>query len=244
MDDKRLRTLFIGVAGLWTVAALLGTVLVAGVAMAAPMAPALQQQVQALAEQAGARSATGARVVVEVGELDPRLRLAPCPTVQPYLPAGARAWGRTRVGLRCMDGAVRWNVFLPVTVKVMARGLVTATALPAGTLLAPGDLRDAEVDLAAGPTPVVTQAELAVGRTLARGLAAGDALQQGDLRARQFFQAGDAVQLVAVGRGFQVSSAAQALGAGLEGQSVKVRTDSGRILTGVAAGERRVEIAL
>lgn len=260
--DKSLRTLLTVATGLWTVAAALGFALVAGAALTTPAHAAgpaaapgpgtasptseVNQQVRALAQQAGRRlgGTDGVRVDVEVGELDPRLRLAPCDQVQPYLPQGSRAWGRTRVGLRCVRGPVRWNVFLPVTVRVMAPGLVAVAALPAGTVLSAADLRVAEVDLAAGPSPAVTRGEAAVGRTLARGVDAGAPLQQADLRARQFFQAGDTVQVVAVGNGYQVSSEARALGPGLEGQSVKLRTDSGRIVTGVAAGDRRVEILL
>lgn len=252
--DKSLRTLLVTAAWFWAVGALLGTVLVAGVARAAdapgaegPVLDApLQQQVRTLAQAAGrhAGAGTGARVEVEVGQLDPRLRLAPCRQVQPYLPAGARPWGKTRVGLRCVQGTVAWNVYLPVTVKVFTPGVVAAGPLAAGTVLTPADIKVAEVDVAEGPTPAVDRAALALGRTLARPLAEGDTLRQGDLRARQFFNAGDAVQLVAVGAGLQVSAEAQALAPGLEGRSVRVRTDSGRIVTGTAVAERRVEVAL
>ena len=94
------------------------------------------EQIQALGEQASAGLAPGAmRVEVEPGRLDPRLRLAPCERVEPHLPPGAQAWGRTRVGLRCTEGPKPWNVYLPVTVKVFAPALVAAAALPAGTVL-------------------------------------------------------------------------------------------------------------
>ena len=75
------------------------------------------------------------RMEVSVGQLDPRLRLAPCARVEPHLPAGARLWGRTRLGLRCVEGAVRWNVYLPITVKafgpawVLAGGVFVAETL-------------------------------------------------------------------------------------------------------------------
>ena len=66
------------------------------------------------------------RMEVSVGTLDSRLRLAPCARVEPYLPAGARLWGRTRLGLRCVDGPTRWNVFLPITVKAFGPAWVLA----------------------------------------------------------------------------------------------------------------------
>ena len=59
-----------------------------------------------------------ARIEIEPGQLDPRLKLTPCRRIEPYLPTGSTAWGRTRVGLRCLQGPTRWNVYLPVTVRV------------------------------------------------------------------------------------------------------------------------------
>jgi flagella basal body P-ring formation protein FlgA len=47
-----------------------------------------------------------------------------------------------------------------------------------------------------------------------------------------------------VGSGYQVSGEGQALTPGLEGQTVRVRTDSGRVVTGQAVADHRVEIPL
>ncbi len=204
---------------------------------------ALQAQAQALALES-ARPADGLRVEVEVGRLDPRLKLAPCARIDTYLPAGFKPWGRTRVGLRCAEGAVRWNVFLPITVKVYGPALVAASALPAGSVLSANDLSEAEVDLAAESAAALTDATLVVGRTLARTVSAGQSLRQHHVRPRQWFAAGDTVRLVAVGAGFAVQSEGQAISAGLEGSAVRVRTESGRIVTGQAVGDKRVEVAL
>jgi flagellar basal body P-ring formation protein FlgA len=64
-----------------------------------------------------ASGATPLRMEVTVGALDSRLRLAPCAQVQPYVPTGSRLWGKTRLGLRCVTGESKWQVFLPVTVQ-------------------------------------------------------------------------------------------------------------------------------
>lgn len=215
----------------------------AGVAQApAPGAAAdLEQQVRQFALEAGATP--GMRLEVLVGALDPRLRLAPCERVEPYLPAGTRLWGRTRIGLRCTEGTARWNVYLPLTVKVFGRGLMAASTLPVGTVLASADLRPSEVDLAEGVAPLLTP-EAALGRTLARPLTAGQTLRQADLRTRQWFAAGDTVQITAIGPGFRVSGEGQALGPGLEGQTARVRTESGRVVLGLPVAERRVELGL
>lgn len=206
---------------------------------------AMQARVQALAETASrATLGSGLRAEIEVGRLDGRLKLAPCADVRPYLPAGVRLWGPARIGLRCHDAAVRWNVFLPIDVKVYGNALVATAALPSGHVLAATDLRHAEVLLSAAPAPAVAQPELALGRALVRPLAAGDALRATDLRARQYFAAGDMVRVVAAGNGWRIAGEGQALAPGVEGRTVRVRTESGRIVAGVASGEREVEVPL
>jgi flagella basal body P-ring formation protein FlgA len=111
-------------------------------------------------------------------------------------------------------------------------------------VLGDGDLRTAEVDLAATRQAPLARAALAQGRALVRPLASGQALQPGDLRARQWFAAGDSVRLVASGSGWQIQGEGQALAPGVEGQAVRVRTESGRVVSGVAVAERLVEVAL
>ena len=46
------------------------------------------------------------------------------------------------------------------------------------------------------------------------------------------------------GTGFQVSGLAQAITPGDEGQCVRIRTESGRVLCGRPSGNRQVEVAL
>jgi flagella basal body P-ring formation protein FlgA len=185
-----------------------------------------------------------ARVELEVGELDPRLKLAPCDRIEPFVPNGTRLWGRSRIGLRCMAGPVAWKVYLPVTVKVFGQALVAAGPLPAGSELTVLDMRDAEVDLTTSPAATYTDADKLAGRLLVRALAPGEPVRSDALRARQWFGAGDMVTLTAAGRGFAVSGEGQALNAGLEGQPVRVRTESGRVVTGLPVGVRRVEVGL
>lgn len=241
------------------VAAVLLAVSGAGLAPAAraqqSLDAGLTAQVQQLA-QAGAQAGmpAEARVEVVVGQLDPRLKLAPCRQVQPYLPQGLQMWGRTRIGLRCLDGQnggiqggvpqARWNVSLPVTVRVFAQALVASTPLSAGTLLAQDQLARAEIDIAAEPGAVFTDAASLVGRTLSRPVGAGEAVRSGSLKLRQWFAAGDTVMVQATGPGYAVAGEGQAMAPGLEGQDVKIRFENGRTVTGRAIGDRRVEVLL
>lgn len=185
----------------------------------------------------------GARIEVEVGALDSRLKLAPCARITPYLPSGTRLWGRARVGLRCDEGA-RWNVFLPVTVKVFAPAWSAARELPAGTVIDASHLALEEVDIAADPGAPIAQPEVAIGRALVRAVHPGQALRQNDLKPRQWFAAGDTVRVLTGGTGFAISAEGQALNPGIEGQLVKVRTEGGRVVSGRPVGERRIEMPL
>jgi len=219
--------------------------------MTAPAEPAtgldngLEQQVRALALSGTKASALGApRVEVSVGQLDPRLRLAPCQHVEPYLPDGMRLWGKSRIGLRCTQGASKWNVYLPITVRVFGKALVATSGVAAGAVLTAADLTQAEVDLAEDSSAPLVNAELAVGRTLTHALKAGQSLRHSHLKARQWFAAGETVTVLAQGDGFSVAGEAQALNPGIEGLPVRVRTESGRVLTGLPVGERRVELPL
>jgi flagella basal body P-ring formation protein FlgA len=205
---------------------------------------ALRERVQALTVRAAQPAASGWRVEVRVGRLDARLRLAPCNDIQPYRPPGARPWGATRVGLRCADGAVRWNVFLPVTVDVFGPGVVAAAALPAGHVLTPGDLGAASVNHAAPGAAAYADAAAVIGRTLARPLAAGETLRERDVRARLWFAAGDTVRITAGGAGWRITGEGQALAAGVEGQNVRVRMESGRIVSGLPVADKQVEVPL
>ncbi len=192
--------------------------------------------------RSGVRLPAGARLEIVPGQLDPRLRLAPCQKVEPYLPPGAPPWGRTRVGLRCASGAVPWNVYLPVTVKVWAPALVTRNAVAAGTTLTEADLTVADVDIAAEPQPTFSHPQELTGRLLASHLPPGTAVRSHHLRQRSWFQAGEQITVLAAGPGYGVTLTGQAMNAGLEGQAVRVRTESGRILTAWPVAENRAEL--
>ena len=176
---------------------------------------AVEQQVRQMAitaTQAATKDpALGvSRVDISVGSLDKRLRLAPCQRIEPYLPPNAKLWGKTRIGLRCAQGATPWNVYLPITVKVYGQALVSLQPLAAGSVLAATDLVKGEVDLAEDSSDAVQNTALAVGRTLAKPMVAGQSLRMAHLKLRQWFAAGETVRVLAQGAGFNVASEGQA----------------------------------
>jgi len=182
------------------------------------------------------------RMEVTVGELDRRLRLAPCVRVEPYIPAGTRLWGRSRLGLRCLEGGVRWNVFLPVTVKAYGKAWVIKNELAAGVVLTQADAIEVDVDWAEESSPVLASSSLWLGQVTTRALTTGQTLRQGLVKPAQVFQAGAPLRVIAGGAGFQITSDGQALSAGAVGQSVRVRLGNGRVMTGVVLDSHTVKL--
>ena len=228
--------------------ALCGLLWVAGASFAQePGAPDFQAVAQEWLRDATAVQATNApalRLEVKVGSLDSRLKLAPCGNVEPYLPPGARLWGRTRVGLRCIDGISRWNVSLPVTVNAYGAAWVIKGQVASGAALTEDDVVEAEVNWAEESNAVLKDKALWVGQIATRALGTGQTLRMGMVRPAQVFQAGAQVRVVAQGAGFQVSAEGQALSAGVVGQVAKVRMDNGRVSSGVVLDTKTVKIDL
>jgi len=181
---------------------------------------------------------------VEVGALDARLRLAPCARVEPYLPTGTRLWGRTRIGLRCVEGPTAWNVFLPITVKAWGPAWVLRQPVAQGTVIAQEDLEPAEIDWTQSATPVLARMEDWLGLEATRPLMPGQVLRQGMVRAPQVFSAGTPVKVVVQGQGFALSATGSALTHGHIGQTARVRMPNRKVLSGIVRDADTVEIPL
>jgi flagella basal body P-ring formation protein FlgA len=197
-----------------------------------------------MAVSAPPEAAARLRLEMTVGALDSRLRLAPCGNVEAYLPPGARLWGHSRVGLRCVDGMAKWNVSIPLTVKAYGQAWVVRGQVLAGNPLAQSDVVSAEVDWAEDTSPVLADPALWLGQTAARNLSTGQVLRAGLVRPTQVFQPGTQVRVVAEGHGFAISSDAQALSVGVIGQMTRVRMDNGRITSGTVLDAHTVKIDL
>jgi len=187
------------------------------------------------------------RVEVSVGAIDERLRLAPCSKMAPFLPAGARLWGRSMIGVRC-DATIAatpgWSVLVPIEVKVFGQALVATRPLPAGETPSIDSLELQEIELTRQAPGVITDLAVITDAIMTRTLPPGQPLRREHLRARPVIAAGEMVKLVATGSGFSVTSYGKALNAGADGQIVRVQADSGRTMSGTARAGKIVEIRL
>ena len=223
----------------------------AAVVCACAMSAAGAQDLDAISQQwlgdavaqAEAQSSMPLRMEVQLGRLDPRLNLAPCNRVEPYLPSGSKLWGRTRIGLRCVEGARPWNVFLPVTIKAFGPAWVLTHNVGMGEVLGFDHAMQTEVDWAESPHAVIAMAEDWVGQTAARNLTAGMALRQTMVKAAHLLKPGAPVKVMVQGGGFVVTSSGKTLEGGAVGQNIRVRMDNGRTVTGTVSPQGEVIVA-
>lgn len=184
------------------------------------------------------------RPEVVFGTLDSRLRLAPCEQVQAHLPQGTRLWGRSRIGLRCVQGPTRWNVYLPVTVKAFGPAWVLKRPVAAGATLTEEDAELVETDWAEHPATVLADPALWVGRQAGFNLQPGQALRQHMVRVAPVFAAGAMVKVASGGPGFAVVVTGEAMAPGLPGQTTRVRLPGGRVVSGLVRDDQTVELGL
>jgi flagella basal body P-ring formation protein FlgA len=213
---------------------------------AAPAVPARQDAnaLRAVAEQFLLTQAAGlpGEVSVKVGAVDPRTALAGCPAPEAFLQPGARAWGKTTVGVRCTAPSV-WTIFIQAQVNVKAEYVAAAVPLAQGQPVEQGQLMLVKGDIAAMPNGIITDMAQAIGRTPTVSLAAGTPLRLDTLKSKPVVQQNQAVRLVLNGNGFSVSSEGRAIGTAGEGQVVQVRTASGTVISGTAKAGGMVEVA-
>jgi flagella basal body P-ring formation protein FlgA len=200
---------------------------------------------QAIGSNLTTGATTPLRPEVQIGTLDPRLQLAPCGRIEPYLPTGTQLWGRTRIGLKCVEGPVAWNVFLPVTVKAWGPAWVMKRTVQANTPLQPGDAElQHEVDWADSRSPIVALPEQWQGMQAAFTLLPGQPIRQHAVKPPQVFSVGNEVKIVTSGTGFEMSASGQAMTAGLVGQTARVKLGNGKIVSGLVQASGSVYISI
>ena len=181
-------------------------------------------------------------VEVVVGEPDSRLNLAACARYEPFIPSGTRLWGKTSLGMRCVEGA-NWTAFVPVQVKVFGPALVAARPVARGQVLSADDLRMERVEWSQWTPGVLAVApDQAEGRIATRGIQPGEALRRDMLRTPPEFLAGEPVRVVYAGKGFSVNAEGKALTQGTAGQSAQVALVGGRVVTGVVRTGKILEV--
>lgn len=170
------------------------------------------------------------KVSIQVEELDKRIVLPACTSLEAFLPAGARLNGNSSVGVRC-NAKKGWSVFVPVTVRISVSLLTASNTLQQGQIVRAEDLASLSSETLQADT--LTDPAQAIGKVMKFGVGKGQLLRQNMLRDPYTVTQGQTVQLLVEGQGFSIRSEGQALNSAAEGQTASVRTTSGQKVTGV-----------
>ncbi len=187
------------------------------------------------------RSLSG-KVSIQVEAPDSRLNLAACASPEAFIPPGGHLLGHGMVGVRCLKAAEGpgWSVYIPVQVTLKTTFLVARRALAAEKILSAEDVVEQTGETTR--TDLITSPAQVIGKVVKQGVGAGQALRQDMVRDVYTIRQGQTVQVLVDGKGFKVSSEGQAMNNAGEGQSVQVRTASGRLITGVAGANGVVRV--
>lgn len=182
---------------------------------------------------------------IEVGIIDPRLKLAHCESsLKVFLPNGNRASGQTTVGVRC-TGVKPWLIYVTATASVTRPVVVAVRALPHGAVIGPDDIQLQPKDVASMVTGYLDNPELAIGKVVKRPMTIGTVIRPNSLKFQHLVKRGDRVQMRAKTAGFSVSMAGKALANGAKGEQIQVENlSSGRVVTATVTGDRVVEVPM
>jgi flagella basal body P-ring formation protein FlgA len=182
------------------------------------------------------------KVDITVAPAFPR-GLAACTMLEPFMPSGARLWGRMTVGVRCA-GERPWTIYLQARISLHATYYLAARAMAPGEVLTAADLVARDGDLTGLPQAIVTDPSQAVGSVTLTRVAGGMPLRRDMLKSASAVSIGQTVRVVAAGDGFAISAEGSAMNNASPGQQVRVKTANGQIISGIVKDGSTVEIQL
>jgi flagellar basal body P-ring formation protein FlgA len=182
---------------------------------------------------------------IEVGQVDSRLRLAPCGQgLNAFTTPGSRLLGTVHVGVRC-SGDRPWLVYVPVKITVQDIVLVASRPLPRGHLLTQQDFAVVKQDIKDLPAGYLREVTAVVGKQLKQPIMPGAVLTGSSLEQNALVKRGDTVTIVAQSSGIEVRAAGQALSNAGLGQAVEVRNlSSKRSIRATVTGPGMVQVEL
>jgi flagella basal body P-ring formation protein FlgA len=178
---------------------------------------------------------------ISIEPVDANLNLPACTEPQAFLPNGGRLMGKTTVGVKCTAPSA-WTIYVRATVQVMAEYIAARNPLAQGQTIGPGDIVKMKGDLANLPSGIITEESQAIGRIANMSLTAGAPLRQDALRSNRVVQQGQAVRIVSMGTGFQITTEGRAMTNASEGQMAQAKTASGQVISGTARAGGIIEI--
>jgi flagella basal body P-ring formation protein FlgA len=198
----------------------------------------------AVARAAAARESGRPETDLEVGTIDPRLRLPACAAPPAgHLTPGTRSSTQLTVEIRCTSPP--WRQF--VAVRIRAQEPVVIAARPLGSLqvVTAEDVTVVPRELASVPAGYFRRAEDVVGRIAQRTIGSGEVLLPTTVRPPPLVRRGQSVTVLAHAGSMSVRTAGVAQADAGLAERVQVRNAStGRTIEGVVRSGDTVEVSL
>jgi len=185
-----------------------------------------------------------ARVHVQAGTLDARLRLASCTLpLEAFTSGELRAAPRLTVGVRCLQPA--WTVYVPVQVETEIDVLVLQRALPRNSAIQPADIKNERRRVPGVAASYITDVTQLTGRHLRSTAAPGTALTVDLLSADVLVKRGQRITLIATAGGLEVRAQGEAISDATPDGRVRVlNLNSRRVVEGRVESRDSVRVSL
>lgn len=199
---------------------------------------------QAAYAYAEAQTTLAGRRLIEIGNIDSRLRLPACTqSLSVFSANSAPLQTNTTVGVRC-ESAQPWTLYVPISIKVFERVATLNKPLMRGAPIREEDITLMEQDIQNLKHGYISDVKVPQGKLLKRSLPAGSPLTNDVLIQPQLVRRGQRVTLVAKNETLSISITGDALSSGAIGEAVRIRNPvSKQVIEGIVIAEGIVEVA-
>lgn len=164
----------------------------------------------------------GDKLVIDVTQLDHRLRLALCETpLRAFEPPGGVSLGRTSVGIRC-QGPKPWSLYVSANVGIEMPVVIAKRDLPRGAAIGAEDLALEVMDTSHLLRGHYTAVPEVTGQTLKRTLRRGQVVTPSMLKVQKTVRRGERITILAGNGPIAVRSQGKALRDGNPGDLIPV----------------------
>lgn len=184
------------------------------------------------------------RINLEIGRVDPRLKLQKCPEPLEIEQLGNKSLsGKVNIRVRCR--AASWGIFLPVNIQIFEPVVVSRVTLPRGTIISRELLAVREVESSALNYSYFRSIDQVAGTEAVRPIQANGIVFSNMVQATNTIHRGDEVIIKAQVGGLSVRIEGLALQDGAIGEQIQVRnTQSRRIIKAVITGPGSVLVPM
>lgn len=181
-----------------------------------------------------------ARITVDT----PRLQRHPaCRDLQVFLPSGQQLRSRLSVGVRCL-APTSWTTRVVATLAINGFFYVPNRTLNPGETVSLDDLIPREGDILSLARGVVVDPGQLIDQVVTQRIPEGTPIKARALRSPMSVQRGQTVITEAHGAGFIATGSGQTLQDGAPGEQIRIRTDSGQVISATVVDAHTVQVMM